>query len=531
MIMQTSVQRPIAAVLRVCTLGLAVVTLTGVEAYAGSTGAFQVAQRSTPSTGIPGRFTTPPKRVTPTPGGGNRNPGGGNRNPGGSSGLSTSQAIGIGIGILGAINSAQPPRATPQRATPQPRRTRAITKRKTTPRPKKKKTVRRTPRRATPPPVLQTIPQFLPNEVLVLMAPNQPDTVGNAIAQTFNLTFVESNQISLLGASIFRFRYTDNRPLPQVIAALTANPRVESVQPNNWYQSAAGRKKKKTTKQYALAKLGIARAHELAQGHGVPIAVIDTGVDATHPTLAKSIHMSFDAVGDGKPKVQNHGTAIAGVIAGQGQIKGVAPMAQVLAARAFYMHGKYKRPMTNSMILLKAIDWSYGNGARVFNMSFAGPYDPMVKTALDRVHESGAILVAAAGNGGPKAPPAYPAAYSNVIAITAHDARDKLYPQANRGNHLVVAAPGVNVFVPKLKKSYGFSSGTSVAAAHVSGVVALLLEQHPNATSDAILQAIKNSAHDLGPKGFDAGFGAGRADAYASLLSMTGSEVKLTSGQ
>ncbi len=462
---------------------------------------------------------------TGTPGQVNPNP-----NRGGGGGISVPGAVGIGLGILGAINSQPSYGAPPRRIQPPKKRIRKKTVRKKTVKPKR--TVRRTPqRRRAPVAVAQRIPQFIANEVLVLMAPNQPAGADTAVAQTFNLSLVESNEIAVLDARIVRYRFSDNRQLPQVISALTADPRVEGVQPNNWYLSVAGKKRKKTASQYALAKLGIDRAHQLAQGHGVPVAMIDTGVDGTHPTLAKSVHMTFDAVGNGIPKAQNHGTAIAGVIAGKGKVKGIAPAAQLFAARAFYMHKQYKRPMTSSMILLKAIDWSHANGARVFNMSFAGPYDPMVKKALEHVHENGAILVAAAGNGGPKAPPAYPAAYSHVIAITAHDAKDKLYPHANRGNHLTVAAPGVNVFVPKLKKSYGFSSGTSVAAAHVSGIIALLLERRPDATSEEIVQALQSSAHDLGKKGHDPEFGAGRADAYASLMSMTGTDVVLSSGQ
>jgi len=173
--------------------------------------------------------------------------------------------------------------------------------------------------------------------------------------------------------------------------------------------------------------------------------------------------------------------------------------------------------MTNGMILLRALDWSFANEARIFNMSFSGPFDPLVKRALENAYDKGVILVAAAGNNGPKAAPTYPAAYKNVIAITALDHKDRLYAHANRGNYLTAAAPGVNVLVPSLKKSYSYSSGTSLAAAHISGLIALLLERHPDATSEAIVDAIKKSAHDLGPKGYDTQFGSGRADALASL--------------
>ena len=89
------------------------------------------------------------------------------------------------------------------------------------------------------------------------------------------------------------------------------------------------------------------------------------------------------------------------------------------------------------------------------------------------------MLIAAAGNAGPNSPPLYPAADRNVIAVTATDMEDRLYTGANRGNHIAVAAPGVDVLVPAPGGNYQFTTGTSVAAAHVSGVVALLIERNP----------------------------------------------------
>jgi subtilisin family serine protease len=380
--------------------------------------------------------------------------------------------------------------------------------------------------------LIQTIPQFFANEVTVLIAGSQPDGVDDALAQSFGLTKLSSVPISLLDGRLVRYAIPGDRQLPQIIAALTADPRVNLAQPNNIYLTV-GKKKRasKTPAQYSLAKLALTPAHKISQGRGVQVAVIDTGVDTSHPALANAVSQSFDAVGKGEPKVQQHGTAIAGLIAGKGKVKGVAPLSNVLAVRAFYMHPTYKRPVTSSAILLRALDWAFTNKARVFNLSFSGPFDPLVKAALTSAHDKGIILVAAAGNGGPKAAPAYPAAYENVIAITALDHKDKLYAHANRGNYLTAAAPGVDILVPSLKKGYRYSSGTSLAAAHISGLVALLLERYPDASTGDIVEAIRNSAHDLGPKGHDVLFGAGRADAHASLLSMTSSEVKLTSGQ
>ncbi len=427
-----------------------------------------------------------------------------------------------------------PPRPKPPAVWYPPKPPKVV---KPRPRPGKSRTVRRRPPRKIsprigPPPIVATIPQFIANEVLVFVKSDRAGAVGDELAAAFNLTKVESVPISLLEGSLIRFSFSGNRVLREVLSTLLSDPRVSQAQPNNWYQVVSRNKPKKAPPaQYTLAKLAIGQAQEISQGRGISIAVIDTGIDAKHPSLSKAIAASFDAVGDGKNAVGKHGTAIAGLIAGQGKVTGVAPLSKLLAARAFYLNRKYNKPMTSSMILLRALDWSFKNKARIFNMSFTGPYDPLVRTALDNAYKQGVILVAAAGNGGPKAPPAYPAAYRNVIAITALDSKDRLYPQANRGSYLTAAAPGVNLLVPSLKKGYTFSSGTSLAAAHISGLIALLLERNPEATSETIVDAIKTSARDLGPKGFDTQFGAGLADAYASLLSLASGSVKPTSGQ
>jgi subtilisin family serine protease len=132
------------------------------------------------------------------------------------------------------------------------------------------------------------------------------------------------------------------------------------------------------------------------------------------------------------------------------------------------------------------------------------------------------VLVAAAGNAGPKSPPLYPAADPNVIAVTATDAEDKLLRAANRGRHIALAAPGVDILAPAPHARYQTTSGTSIAAAHVSGLAALLLERKPDLTPDAIRKILLSTAADLGAKGRDDQFGAGLADAYRALMSLQG---------
>jgi subtilisin family serine protease len=170
--------------------------------------------------------------------------------------------------------------------------------------------------------------------------------------------------------------------------------------------------------------------------------------------------------------------------------------------------------------ILKGLDWAAARGARIINMSFAGPRDPAVARSLAAARAKGIVLIAAAGNAGPKSPPLFPAADPNVIAVTATDVDDKLFPAANRGRHIAVAAPGVDLLLPAPNSAYQVTSGTSFAAAEVSGAVALLLERKPDLDPDAVRRALMATARDLGPKGLDPDFGAGLVDPYQAMLSL-----------
>jgi len=207
---------------------------------------------------------------------------------------------------------------------------------------------------------------------------------------------------------------------------------------------------------------------------------------------------------------------MAGAIAAHGKIVGIAPGAQLLAARAFDQEHDSK---AKSSAIYKSLQWAADNGARIVNMSFAGPPDPTLRRLLAAATDKGLVLIAAAGNAGANSAPLYPAADPNVIAVTATDAKNALFLGANRGNHIAVAAPGVDVLVPAPEGSYQLTTGTSVAAAEVSGVAALLIERDPALTPSELRRILMNSARDLGPKGRDRDFGSGLVDALQAVKS------------
>jgi subtilisin family serine protease len=246
-------------------------------------------------------------------------------------------------------------------------------------------------------------------------------------------------------------------------------------------------------------------------------------VDTAHPDLAGAVVRTFDAVGNavggGDAAPDFHGTAVAGIIGSRGVVDAVAPQAAILAVRAFHTKAGALAE-TNTEILLGAIDWAAGNGAKVLNMSFVGPRDRSLEGLLAAAGRKGIVMVAAAGNAGPRAPPAYPAAYPGVIAVTAVDAADRRYRHANRGRYIAIAAPGVDVLAPVDGGKHELLSGTSFATAYVSGIAALLLERDPTLDAAAVARLIAAGADDLGPAGRDDDFGAGRVNALATLKSM-----------
>jgi subtilisin family serine protease len=226
---------------------------------------------------------------------------------------------------------------------------------------------------------------------------------------------------------------------------------------------------------------------------------------------------TFDAVRAGN-SAHPHGTAVAGAIAAHARLKGSAPAARILAAQAF--DRGQDRTEGNGFTVAKAIYWATDRGARVINMSFAGMRDPSIEQSMRYARQKGVILVAAAGNKGPLSAPLFPAANPDVIAVTATDQNDKVFPAANRGKHIAVAAPGVELFLPGLNGTYQEISGTSFAAAEVSGAIALLIERKHDLTHDDARRILMSTARDLGPPGFDPHFGAGLVDAYRAVLSI-----------
>jgi subtilisin family serine protease len=359
--------------------------------------------------------------------------------------------------------------------------------------------------------------RYIPDEVVIEVANSVSDAQIDALQNRFRLTRIDSYRFDLAGTILMHWRIPDSRTVPEVIRALEGDAVVASAQPNYLFalQQSDGNAAQSGPSQYELAKLRLPEAHAIAKGDNILVAVIDTAVDTRSPELAGSIAGTVDTLST-PMKPHKHGTSIAGLIAAHGRLMGAAPDAKILAVRAFDPAGDAGGEGTTFNIL-KGIDWAAKDGARVINMSFAGPPDPAIHRSIVAAHKKGIVLVAAAGNAGAKSPPLYPAADPDVIAVTATTVDDKLFEPSNRGRHIDVAAPGDQILVAIPDGGYEVSSGTSYSAAEVSGIVALMLQHAPHLSPDKVRQILLATAQDLGPRGRDSLFGAGLVDAYRAL--------------
>jgi hypothetical protein len=375
-------------------------------------------------------------------------------------------------------------------------------------------------REQRPPPQGRAIQQTVARQILVLIDQSRPQSLGPALARAHGMERLSSQPIALLGVRAELFRVRSGRNEAAVLAAVQRDTRIRSAQFNQRYLHSSDGAKPAAIPQYGPRNVRAHDAHKLALGRGVVVAVVDSGVDASHPDLKGAIVSSFDAAGGRDSGPDFHGTAVAGIIRARGIVEGVAPQAGIMAVRAFKVATPGALPQTNTHVLLTAIDWAVGNGARVLNLSFVGARDAALEGLLEAARQRRVVMVAAAGNGGPAAPPAYPAAYPGVIAVTAVDEADRRYKHANRGAYIAVAAPGVNILAPVERGRHSYLSGTSFAAAYVSGIAALLLERDPDLDTAALATLIAAGADDLGAAGRDDDFGAGRVNALGSLHAM-----------
>ena len=362
--------------------------------------------------------------------------------------------------------------------------------------------------------------RFVGNEILLEFGLGATAQIRSALVTTLQLTELETQTFALTGRRLSRMRIDGPQSVPATLNRIFRSyPDVSGGWANMVYvgaqtqapavqapPSAAG------SAQYVVNKLHLLEAHRITSGDDVLVAVIDSKIDTKHPDLTGVVADEYDVVGS--PAIaHSHGTAMAGAIAARSKLTGVAPKVKLLAVRAFSGSGESAESTTFN--ILKSVDWAASKNARIINMSFAGPPDDLLREMLTKANARGIVLIAAVGNAGPRSPPLYPAADAGVIGVTATDVDDKLMAQANRGPQVAVAAPGVEILAVAPDGKYQVTSGTSIAAAHASGVAALLLASKPNLTPAQVRASLTRAATRIPGKRNE--IGAGVVDALAVI--------------
>jgi subtilisin family serine protease len=440
-------------------------------------------------------------------------------------GFGTGLAIGVGLGVLQGMTSRPPDQGPPNRPALKKTKATATPPANSGPNGSAKPAPDAGAQRVTGVPP-QGEQRYIRDEVLTQFQPGTTQPAINVIAGRYNLTLIESQNFPLLGGTLYRWRLGGRRALPDVIGALERERTVLAAQPNYIFSLQEEAVKPADLMlgdpaQYALGKLHIREAQQLVTGRDVLVAVVDAKIDAGHPDISGTVVKNFNALA-GDAAAHKHGTGMAGAIAAHGRLLGIAPGVHVLAARAFDDNADAK---ATTFSVLKALQWSADNSARVVNMSFAGPLDPAMHRIIAAAYAKDIVFVAAAGNTGPNTPPLFPGSDPAVIAVTATDNNDALFKMSTRGDYVAIAAPGVDILVPAPGGLYEFTTGTSVAAAQVSGIVALLLQRNPTLKPKDVRALLMSSATPLGPQRPSTEFGAGLANAYQAVMSLEGKSV------
>lgn len=347
---------------------------------------------------------------------------------------------------------------------------------------------------------------------------------AHRVALAYSLREVASWPIKALSMHCVVYEITNGRPVPEVLAALSKDSRVVLAQPLHDFHTLTGPVPPAAPYndplydlQTNLVTLGIERAHARAQGAGVRIALIDTGVDARHPDLAgriRSTHSFLATFATPVPPASaallRHGTAMAGLIAAVANnhigIVGIAPRAQLEVFEACWqIEPDSDAAACNTFTLARALAAVLASGAPLVNLSLAGPSDPLLTALVERGLARGITFVGATGTPGE----GFPAAIHGVLAAAASE--QPLPPGA-------FGAPGQHVLTLRPGAQYDFESGASVAAAELTGVIALLMSASSTRLTSGVIASLLRGGAAAGaaaiadPPVVDAGAALGRLD-------------------
>jgi subtilisin family serine protease len=349
----------------------------------------------------------------------------------------------------------------------------------------------------------------------------------SALARTYRMSIVVAWTLASIGEYCVVFEVPRGRSPRDVIQRLSSDPRVGLAQVVGIFETQAGGDPLSNL-QHGSQALHVQQAHRMATGKGVKVAVIDTGVDFQHPDLIGRIAKANDFVHrrNAPFTADVHGTAVAGVIAAGANndvgIVGVAPGADLYALKACWPRSPGSREAEcTSYTLALAVESAIDEKVQVMNLSLAGPEDALLAKLLGAAVSRGIVVVAADG-GAPGH--SFPANVKGVLGVVGSDDLKGGLARPSERSTSSLAAPAVDIISTAPPNSYDFFSGSSLAAAEVTGIVALLLEKNPRLTPAQIRDILLKSSHSLVPPPGLPDPPIGQADACAAVALLTGGE-------
>ncbi len=318
-----------------------------------------------------------------------------------------------------------------------------------------------------------------------LSDPEELSALAKALERDHTVELESEWPLHAINVHCFVFRIAADALVAEAEKTLSADPRTRTVQRMQRFETLSRPVPDNLSAlQDSMAELRVPAAHDIATGKGVRIALVDTGLDAEHFNLAPSIGLVRDFVGDGT-KPEEHGTAIAGVIAanagGRRGIIGVAPDAEILALRGCWEISPGAPGRCSSFTLARALNFALGHDVNVLNLSLGGPHDPLLSELVETALQRNITVITASGNGDDKS---FPTSVDGVTVVAAGPRS----PEAVSSVSLL--APGVDVLSTAPQGAFDFFSGSSIAAAHVSGITALLLDLEPDLTPEQVRWAL-----------------------------------------
>ncbi|MBK7542030.1 MAG: S8 family serine peptidase [Candidatus Competibacteraceae bacterium] len=349
------------------------------------------------------------------------------------------------------------------------------------------------------------VPKQLQARQIIVALPDRsrPDwpAISRDLQTQYRLRPVGEFPLTSIGVQCLVFQVPADQSMAGVIGRLNADPRVVLVQPNQSFEGLQGGASNPYRElAYGAKQLRADLAHRASTGRDVAVAVIDTGADTDHPDLRGQIAQIATFVEGGEPSFRSdrHGTAVAGVIGARagGGNEGIAPGARLTVLKAcWYSDPAASKARCSSWTLAKAVDHAITHRLKVLNLSLGGPTDDLLARLLAAAERNGIIVVVATLDN--PHDPGFPASLDTVIPAVACDVNGRIAAPRWSGLSFAAVAPGVEVVALSPNASYTLMSGSSLAAAHVTGVVALLLQQNPQATPDQIRTVLRATARPV----------------------------------